>query len=194
MGGTDADRVRALLYEGAQALDKASALAQDVARAADMIIAALRDGHKLLLFGNGGSAADCQHIAGEMVGRFKLERPGLAAIALTTDTSILTAVANDYGFDTVFARQIEALGRAGDVALALSTSGNAPNVLAGVSKCRELGIATIGLTGRDGGQLAGFVDLCLRVPHDSTPIIQQVHIAIGHAICELVESALGAGV
>ncbi len=190
MPETDADRVRALLKEGAEALDEASALAEDVTKAAGMVIAAVGAGGKLLLFGNGGSAADCQHIAGEMVGRFKLERPGLPAIALTTDTSILTAVANDYGFDTVFARQIEAIGRRGDVALALSTSGNAPNVLGGVAKCREIGILTIGLAGRDGGELADAVDLCLRAPHDSTPIIQQIHMAIGHAICELVEAGL----
>jgi D-sedoheptulose 7-phosphate isomerase len=161
-----------------------------VARAAEVIIEAIRAGGKLLAFGNGGSAADAQHICGELVGRFKRERRAFPAIALTTDTSILTAVGNDYGFDCTFERQVEALCRAGDVALGISTSGNAENVVRGIEKARQLGAFTIGLTGGDGGRLARTADLALVVPTNDTPGIQQVHITIGHILCDLVESAL----
>jgi D-sedoheptulose 7-phosphate isomerase len=162
----------------------------DVARAAGMIIEALHAGGKLLIFGNGGSAADAQHIAAELAFRMGRDRAALAAVALTTDTSLLTAIGNDRSFDQVFGRQIQALGRRGDLALALSTSGNSPNVVEGVMEARRLGIATIGLLGHDGGKLASLVDLALIVRHSDTPRVQEVHITVGHIICQLVEDAL----
>jgi D-sedoheptulose 7-phosphate isomerase len=159
----------------------------------DCILAALRAGHKLLLFGNGGSAADAQHIAAEFVGRFKMERTPLAAIALTTDTSALTAIANDYGYADVFARQVRALGRPGDVALAISTSGNSANVLRAAAACRRLGIKTVALTGGMGGKLAGATDWVLRVSGSTDSArIQEIHILVGHVICELVDEQLSA--
>jgi D-sedoheptulose 7-phosphate isomerase len=155
------------------------------------IATALRGGHKLLLFGNGGSAADAQHIAAEFVNRFKIERAPLPAIALTTDTSALTSIANDYGYAQVFAKQVQALGRPGDVAFAISTSGNAPNVLRAVRMCRRLGIRTVALTGGSGGRLAELADmvLCVSATKD-TPRIQETHIAIAHVVCELVDALL----
>ena len=147
-------------------------------------------GGKLLLFGNGGSAADAQHIAAEFVNRYLIERPPLPALALTTDTSVLTSIANDGSFPEVFAKQVRALGRAGDVALAISTSGNSPNVLKALEVCREIGISMVGLTGSEGGELASRVDYLLRVPAAITPRIQETHILIGHILCELVEEFL----
>ncbi len=165
--------------------------AADLVRAADLLITAFRGGRKVLLFGNGGSAADAQHIAAEFVGRFVRERRPLPAIALTTDTSALTALANDYGYDEVFARQVRALGGAGDVAIALSTSGRSPNVLRAVAACRDAKIRTIGLTGGAGGDLVAAVDVALRVSaFTESPRIQETHILIGHVLCELVDRAL----
>ena len=165
--------------------------AADLERAIDLIADALRDGRKLLLFGNGGSAADAQHIAAELVGRFMRERRGLPAIALTTDTSALTAISNDYGFDDVFARQVRALGTRGDVALAISTSGRSPNVLRAVEAAREVGLKVVALTGGDGGALAGKADVTLRVSASTLSArIQETHILIGHVICELVDQRL----
>jgi len=163
--------------------------AEDVARAAELLIAALRSGRKILLFGNGGSAADAQHLAAELVNRYRRARPALAALALTTDTSILTAIANDASFEEVFSRQIEALGEPGDVAIAISTSGRSPNVVRAVETARRLGLRTIGLLGRDGGLVAPLVDIPLIVPAEETPRIQEVHITLGHILCELIESA-----
>jgi D-sedoheptulose 7-phosphate isomerase len=160
-------------------------------RAIDVVADAFRGGRKLLLFGNGGSAADAQHIAAEFVGRFVRERRALPAIALTTDTSALTAIANDYGYDDVFARQVRALGTAGDVAVAISTSGRSPSVLRAIATCREIGVKTIGLTGGDGGELAGIVDVSLRVSASRLSArIQETHILVGHVICELVDRRL----
>ena len=186
-----------------RALFEASARAREVflrenaatlERVIDLVAEALAAGRKLLLFGNGGSAADAQHLAAELVGRFQRERRPLPAIALTTDTSALTAIANDYGYDQVFARQVRALGARGDVALAISTSGRSPSVLRAVEVCRELGIETIGLTGGDGGTLAGLVHLCLRVSASTDAArIQETHILIGHVLCELVERRLFGG-
>ena len=153
-------------------------------------IAALRADNKILFAGNGGSAADAQHLAGELVSRFSYDRPGLAAFALTTDTSILTAIGNDYGYEHLFARQVEAVGRKGDVFVGISTSGNSSNILAGLRTARERGLVTIGLTGRSGGQMVDACDLCIRVPAEATPKIQECHIAIGHIICGLIESSL----
>ena len=150
-----------------------------------------RKGHKLLLFGNGGSAADAQHIAAEFVNRFRIERPPLPAIALTTDTSALTSIANDYDYTEVFAKQVRALGKAGDLAIAISTSGNAANVLAAIDTCKTLKIVTVGLTGGNGGQMSGRVDYLLRVSQGlNTARIQETHILIGHVICEMVDNIL----
>jgi len=167
--------------------------AEAVVQAAQAIIAALAQGSKVMLFGNGGSAADAQHIAAEFIGRFHQERRPLPAIALTTDTSILTAVGNDYGFEQIFARQVQALGRTGDVVIAISTSGRSPNVLAGVQAAKDMGLVTIGLTGGDGDKLASLVSIPIAVPSRDTPRIQECHITIGHLLCEAVEAALEAG-
>ena len=158
-----------------------------VAQAADLISAAYADGGKVLVFGNGGSAADAQHFAAELVGRFERDRPGMAALALTTDTCVLTSVANDYGFDKVFARQVEAFGRAGDVAVAISTSGSSPNVIGAVREAAARGLRTVGLTGRDGGALGALVDVHINVPHPATCRVQEVHMTLLHAVCEIVE-------
>lgn len=155
-----------------------------------LMAGALRTGRKLLAFGNGGSAADAQHFAGELVNRFALDRPALPAIALTTDSSVLTSIANDSDFRYVFRRQVEALGAPGDVALAISTSGNSENVLEAVEACRERGLRTVGLTGRDGGALGARVELCLNVPHRETPRIQEVHAMIIHLLCQMIEDEL----
>jgi D-sedoheptulose 7-phosphate isomerase len=156
-----------------------------IARIACEIRSAFEEGRKVLLFGNGGSAADAQHIAAEWVGRFQRERRPLPAIALTTDSSILTAIANDYGFDQVFARQVRALGQKGDIAVAISTSGNSPNVLQAIDVAREMEMVTVALTGRDGGKLGPKVQYHLNVPHNFSARIQEVHIMIGHIVCEL---------
>lgn len=150
-------------------------------------VAALARKRKILLAGNGGSAADAQHLAGELVCRLNFDRPGLCAVALTTDTSVLTAVANDYGYDKVFARQIDALGAEGDVFFAISTSGRSPNILAALEACRARGIATVGLTGRAGTQMAALCDHCIRIPSAETPKIQEGHIVVGHIICARIE-------
>ena len=155
----------------------------------EAIVASLRQGGKLLLFGNGGSAADAQHVACELVGRFLKERKALAAIALTTDTSILTALSNDYAFEQVFARQIEAVGRKGDVAFGMSTSGRSPNVVNGLQVARALGLKTVALTGRDGGAVGASADIHINVPSESTPRVQEVHLTLLHIICQLVEDA-----
>ena len=157
---------------------------------AKAIADALRAGNKLLLVGNGGSAADAQHIAAEIVGRYKQERAGWAAIALTTDTSALTAIGNDYGFEQIFARQVEGLGRRGDVLVALTTSGRSPNILEALGKARETGITTIGFTGQKGESLRASCDHLLVAPSDDTPVIQQVHMMALHAICDEVEQTL----
>ncbi|HMM19593.1 MAG TPA: D-sedoheptulose 7-phosphate isomerase [Selenomonadales bacterium] len=159
----------------------------EVAKFADYCLQGLKQGRTIFFMGNGGSAADSQHLAAEFVGRFVKERQGLPAVALTTDTSILTAVGNDYGFDTVFARQIEALARAGDVVVGLSTSGSSPNVVQALEAAKRMGAATIGLTGRSGGKMAAICDLCIRVPAEATARIQEIHILIGHLVCHLVD-------
>lgn len=161
-----------------------------VALAAQTIIEAIRAGGKLMIFGNGGSAADAQHIAAELAFKMGRERAALPALALTTDTSLITAIGNDRSFDFIFARQIQAVGREGDAALAISTSGNSPNVVEAVKAARALGIRTIGLLGGDGGQVASLVDLPLIVRHSQTPRIQEVHIIISHIICQLIEDEL----
>ena len=163
---------------------------EDLKKSIEIIENALKNGNKLLICGNGGSAADAQHFAAEIVGRFKLERDGLPAIALTTDTSILTAIGNDYGFDKIFERQVEALGKEGDVLVGISTSGNSENVIKAVNKAKVMGIYTIGLLGKDGGKLKDIVDLALIVPSKDTARIQECHLTIYHVICEEVAKKL----
>jgi D-sedoheptulose 7-phosphate isomerase len=158
--------------------------------AAQRMADALQRGGKLLFFGNGGSAADAQHLAGEFVNKFLRDRGALAAVALTTDTSVLTSIGNDLGFDQVFARQVEALARPGDVVVAISTSGNSPNVLRGVEAARRLGCTTVGMTGGSGGLLAAIVDEAFVVPSSETPRIQETHITLGHALCATVDEIL----
>ncbi len=160
------------------------------ARVSELLVEALTQGKKPILFGNGGSAADAQHIAAELVGRFAFDRPALPALALSVNSSCLTAIGNDYGFDVVFARQIEALGRPGDVAIGISTSGNSPNVLSAVAVARKMGLHTVALTGASGGALKAAVDHCICVPSSETPRIQECHILIGHIISELVEETI----
>jgi phosphoheptose isomerase len=160
-----------------------------VLEAGRMLVKALQAEHKVLAFGNGGSAADAQHFSSELVNRFVVDRRGLPAIALTTDTSTLTSVANDSHYRHVFSRQVEALGAAGDIALAISTSGSSDNVLEAVVTCRQKDIQTIGLTGRDGGKLKSLVDICLNVEHSETARIQEVHAMIVHLLCQMVDEA-----
>ena len=163
---------------------------EKVLAAARLLVEVFKAGGKVLIFGNGGSAADAQHLAAEFVNRFQVERPPLAALALTTDTSILTAVANDYDFRQVFAKQVRALGRPGDLAWGISTSGNSANVVAGLDAARELGLKTLALSGGDGGPVAAAADLALIVPSRNTPRVQEVHITIGHVLCDLVDYLL----
>jgi D-sedoheptulose 7-phosphate isomerase len=163
-----------------------------VVAAADRMASCLASGHKILLFGNGGSAADAQHIAAEFVNRFRIERPPLAALALTTDSSVLTSIGNDYHFDDIFSKQIRALGRRDDIAVGISTSGGSKNVLAAVEAARAIGMFTIGFTGR-GGQLAESADLVFSVPSDTTARIQETHALLGHLLCELVDQNLFPG-
>lgn len=165
-------------------------LVNQIEQAADMVIAAYEMGNKTLLAGNGGSAADAQHIAGEFVSRFYFDRPGLASIALTTDTSILTAIGNDYGYERLFSRQVQALGVAGDVFIGITTSGNSENILQALHEANTRGIKTIGFTGQGGGKMEALCDICIKVPSFETPRIQECHILIGHIICYLVEEAL----
>ena len=166
------------------------ALAPSVEAAANLWIDTLRCGGKVLFCGNGGSAADAQHLAAELTGRYEMNRPGMAGLALTTDTSALTAIANDFGYETVFARQVESLGRAGDVLYAISTSGNSPNVLLAAEKAKAMGMAVIAVTGDSGGKLAALADVTLSVPASRACHIQEMHIAIGHMICALAEKAV----
>ena len=163
----------------------------DIRQAADLCQDALEGGNKLFFCGNGGSAADCQHLAAELVVRFTRERQGLSAIALTTDTSILTACGNDYGYERVFARQVQALGKIGDVLFAFSTSGNSDNVLAAVREAHEQGMFTIGFTGGDGGELAQLCEICINVPSEVTARIQECHILLGHWLCDELERRCG---
>jgi D-sedoheptulose 7-phosphate isomerase len=176
-----------------ECIDVNSRLARDaseeIARAADLILVRLQAGGKLIAFGNGGSAADAQHLAADFVGRYRAERQAFAAISLTTDTSALTAIGNDFGFEAIFSRQLEAVGKPGDVALAISTSGNSPNVLRALESARKLGMATIGLSGKTGGKMRALVDICLCAPSEMTPRIQETHILIIHILSGIVENA-----
>lgn len=180
----------------AESIDVKSALMRDrdaiakIVTAAERCVTALRGGKKIMLAGNGGSAADAQHFAAELVNRFESDRGGLAAMSLTTDSSVLTAIGNDYDFERLFSRQIEALGTAGDVFIGISTSGNSANIVAALAKARELGILAICLTGMTGGRIMDVCDICIRVPATNTARIQEAHITIAHIICGIVEKAL----
>lgn len=192
-----AARVVAHFVESAELKRAASeVLAHPVARASELLAEALRAGGKVLACGNGGSAADAQHFAAELINRFEIERPPLAAIALTTDSSNLTAIANDYAYDQVFAKQLHALGRRGDVLLAISTSGNSANVLAAMRVAQETGVRTIALTGNGGGKMAALVapeDVHICVPHGTTARIQEVHLLVLHCLCDAIDSQLFGG-
>lgn len=179
------------LRERRSIIDKVLAdgnLLERIERVAGVVAERLIAGNKLLLAGNGGSAADAQHIAAEFVSRFRYDRPGLAAVALTTDTSVLTAIGNDYGFEQLFARQLQAIGSRGDVFIAISTSGRSPNVLAGLEQARAMQIATVGLSGESGGAMNDLCDFMIRVPSNQTDKIQEMHITLAHTICGLVEA------
>lgn len=185
------ERIKEFLNESARLKQTvAETLAGDIHNAIGLIRGSLNNGGKLLLMGNGGSAADAQHIAAELVGRFKMERKAIPAIALTTDSSILTCLANDYGFESVFARQVEALALKGDVVMGISTSGNSENLIRAFKKADEIGAVTIGLLGNDGGKMKDRVHAAIVVPSTDTARIQEVHITIGHIICEIIEQEL----
>lgn len=185
------DRIKEILLESIQVKEELlqTSISQ-IKDIVDLIIDCLSKGGKVILFGNGGSASDSQHIAAELVGRFKKDRAALAAIALTTNTSVLTSLANDYGYEVVFAKQIEALGQRNDIAIGLSTSGKAKNVALGIKQAKKLGLKTIALTGGDGGDIAKLADVSFVVPSSVTARIQEAHITIGHIVCELVEETL----
>jgi D-sedoheptulose 7-phosphate isomerase len=189
----ESDRASAALSESIALMERVRDAGLDTTvAAAGAITASLRQGGKVLVFGNGGSAADAAHTAAELVGRFMRQRPGYAAVALTTDSCVVTAVANDYGYDQVFARQIEALGQRGDVVLGITTSGSSPNVIRGLETARARHLTTIALTGKDGGAAGRAADIHINVPSDATPHVQEVHMALLHIICDLVESGLSA--
>lgn len=185
------DRIKDILLESIQVKeDLMRSRIENIIEISSVVVDCLKKGGKLLVFGNGGSASDSQHIAAELVGRFTKERPGIPAIAFTVNTSILTALANDYAYEIVFARQIEALGQKNDVAMGISTSGKAKNVAAGLKQAKKMGLKTVALTGGDGGELVKIADHSLTVPSTVTARIQEAHITVGHIICELVEQAL----
>ncbi|MGB2551835.1 D-sedoheptulose 7-phosphate isomerase [Campylobacter sp. MOP51] len=164
-------------------------LQDEIKKACEMAVGTLKNGGKILLCGNGGSAGDAQHIAAELSGRYKKERGALAGIALTTDTSALTAIGNDYGYEFVFSRQLEAIGRSGDLLIAISTSGNSPNVIKALKTANDMGVRTLGLSGKDGGAMNGLCELNLIMPSSDTPRIQEMHILIGHTICQAIDDA-----
>ena len=188
-----AKRVRGLITASIvakQSLLDSKDVVLTVAKVSEILVRAFKQGNKVLLFGNGGSAADAQHMAAELVGRFAFDRPALSALALSVNSSCVTAIGNDYGFDHVFSRQLEALARPGDVAIGISTSGSSPNVLHAVSAARKLRLHTVALTGRTGGSLRNSVDHCICVPSDEMPRIQECHVLIGHILSELVEQEI----
>lgn len=185
------DKIKDILLESIQVKEELlrTSIGQ-IKEIANLVIGCLTKDGKVILFGNGGSASDSQHIAAELIGRFKKDRTALAAIALTTNTSVLTSLANDYGYDIVFAKQIEALGKKNDLIIGISTSGKAKNVVVGIKQAKKMGLRTIALTGGDGGELAKLADVSLVVPSSVTARIQEAHITIGHIVCELAEQTL----
>jgi D-sedoheptulose 7-phosphate isomerase len=187
------EEMEKVLAESADTVSSLGGILPELGKAAELVSERLLSGGCLITFGNGGSAAQAQHIAAELVGRFGHDRRALAAVALTTDMSAITAIGNDYGFEEIYARQIRALAKPGDVALAISTSGNSPNVLRALDAAREKKLQTIGLTGRKGGKMRDKVDLCLCVPSDSTPRIQEAHLVISHILCSIIETSVISG-
>ncbi len=185
-----AETIKAYLSETVRTIEALHALSTQIETAAQMWIKALSAGRKVIFCGNGGSAADAQHLAAELMGRFMFDRDPLPALSLTVDTSALTAIGNDYGYEGVFSRQLRGIGVAGDVLLGMSTSGNSSNVLAAFDAARKMGVSTIGLTGAGGGRMAQVSDLLIAVPHHRTNHIQEAHIAIGHLICSITEATL----
>jgi len=177
-------------YETKQAIHEDNELMSLIKEVAQVTVEAYKKGNKTLIAGNGGSAADAQHIAGEFVSKFYFDRPGLASIALTTDTSILTAIGNDYGYEKLFSRQVQANGVEGDVFIGISTSGNSENIVEALKECKKKGMVTIGLTGESGGKMKELCDYCICVPSNETPRIQESHILIGHIICAVVEEEI----
>ncbi|QQM31255.1 D-sedoheptulose 7-phosphate isomerase [Martelella lutilitoris] len=184
------DDIMTYFSETEKAIQASHVLAADIDRAAELCISSLRNGGKIIFCGNGGSAADAQHLAAELMGRFLIDRNPLPALSLTVDTSALTAIGNDYGFEKVFSRQLRGLAQKNDVVFGLSTSGNSANVVEAFETARSLGLATIGLTGRGGGKMEPLSDVLIAVPHDKTNHIQEVHIAVGHLICAFIEAEL----
>lgn len=187
------DRIRKQILESVdvkRSLLENNDILQSISEAAELCISALRNGKKIMFAGNGGSAADAQHLAAELVNRFEFDRPALAAIAITTDTSVLTSVSNDYSFERVFARQIEAIGSEGDILIALSTSGNSVSIIEGLKTARAKNIPIIGLTGNSGGKMTSLCDISIKVPSERTTRIQESHILIGHILCSEIESAI----
>ncbi len=187
------EAVREYLAESAAVVERMradAALCDRIRAAAEACRRALAGSGKVMFCGNGGSAADAQHLAGELVSRFNHDRPGLAGLALTVDSSVLTAIGNDYGYELVFARQVEALGAKGDVLIGISTSGRSPNVLRALEAARRGGVVTVGFTGRDGGPMAALCDIEVRIPSASTPLVQQGHLVAGHLVCAIVEAAI----
>jgi D-sedoheptulose 7-phosphate isomerase len=182
--------VREAFRTSADNFRKLIEMAGEVSRTAEAVTHRVRTGGKVIFCGNGGSAADAQHLAAELMGRFMIDRAPLAAMALSVNTSTITAIGNDYAYDEVFERQLRGIGRAGDVLVGISTSGNSANVVKAIEAARQIGILTVGLTGESGGRMAEICDICLRVPSRSTPRIQEMHIAVGHSLCEWVEAAL----
>ena len=185
------DRIAELFADSIRTKEQfISQYASLIREVSELIVSSFRNGNKLLLMGNGGSSSDASHIAGEFVNRFLKDRPPLPAIALNTDMAVITSIGNDYGFNLIFSRQVETLAKEGDIVIAISTSGNSPNVIAAVETARKMGNTTIGLTGGSGGKLASLVDYAFIVPSKATPRIQEVHITLGHVICQVVEDAL----
>ncbi len=190
LGGFKVKRIEVILKESMKVTEnlcRQTSELEKIEKISHLIVEALKKGKKIVLFGNGGSAADAQHIAAELSGRFKLERQGLPTIALTTNTSVLTAIANDYGYDKVFSRQVEGIVEPGDIVIGISTSGKSLNVIEGMKAAKEREAFTVGLTGAKGGKLEEVVDVCINVPSNDTPRIQEAHITVGHIICQLVE-------
>ncbi len=186
----DEAAVNAYLTEAAKSVSDTKSIAADIVAAAELCIASLKSGGKIIFCGNGGSAADAQHLAAELMGRFLIDRDPLPALSLTVDTSALTAIGNDYGYEKVFSRQLRGIAQKGDVLFGLSTSGNSKNVVEAFAVAKSLGVSTIALTGAKGGKMAEEADVLLAVPHDKTNHIQEAHIAVGHLICAFVEAAL----
>lgn len=185
------DQINKEFEEHIELAEKTVELLEDeILKAADLILETLKNGNKIVLFGNGGSAADAEHLAAEFTGKYQIQRKGLAAISLTSDSSAITSIGNDFGFDAVFSRQLEALGKKGDVCIGITTSGKSPNVTKALEKAKIMGLKTIGLTGKDGGDIPEFCDISLIVPSNTTSRIQEIHILIGHIICNLVETRI----